>query len=67
MFKVRVVMWGLVCVCHVTAGRQKVNKGDKVVLLKRNSCVCPLMTPDTRYLLMLHPPKRFKDVEGNQV
>ncbi|PVD21662.1 hypothetical protein C0Q70_17461 [Pomacea canaliculata] len=67
VFKVRVVMWGLVCVCHVTAGRQKVNKGDKVVLLKRNSCVCPLMKPDTRYLLMLHPPKRFKDVEGNQV
>nr|KAG5700006.1 hypothetical protein BaRGS_001825 [Batillaria attramentaria] len=49
------------------AGRQQVAAGDKVVLLKRASCVCPRVRVGASYLLMMQAPKRFKDVDGNQV
>lgn len=49
------------------AGVHQVAPGDKVVLLKRDSCLCPRVKVGGSYLLMMQPPKRFKDVEGNQV
>lgn len=51
----------------LTAGRHQVSPGDKVVLLKRDSCICPRVKVGASYLLMLQQPKRFKDVDGNQV
>nr|AVP12644.1 complement C3-like protein 1 [Littorina littorea] len=48
-------------------GKLQVSVGDKVVLLKRDSCICPRVQVGKSYLLLLQLPKKFKDVEGNQV
>ena len=49
------------------AGKLQLAAGDKVVLLKRDSCICPRVQVGSSYLLLLQQPKKFKDVEGNQV
>lgn len=48
-------------------GKQQLNEGDKLILLKRDSCLCPRVKVGSSYLLLLPQPKRFKDVEGNHV
>ncbi|KAL8600817.1 hypothetical protein ACOMHN_056475 [Nucella lapillus] len=48
-------------------GKQQLNDGDKVLLLKRDSCICPRVKVGSSYLLLLQQPKRFKDVDGNHV
>ncbi|GFN92957.1 hypothetical protein PoB_001946300 [Plakobranchus ocellatus] len=48
-------------------GHHQLKPGDKVILLKRASCFCPRVTPGESYLMMLSQPKRFRDINGNQI
>lgn len=56
-------------ITHVNAqkGAHELKPGDKVILLKRSSCFCPRLTPGETYLMMLTPPKRFRDANGNLI
>ncbi|XP_067661748.1 complement C3-like [Haliotis asinina] len=48
-------------------GPRRVEPRTKVILLKRASCSCPGLEKDKVYVMMLREPKKFVDVEGNEV
>ncbi|ESO83810.1 hypothetical protein LOTGIDRAFT_169046 [Lottia gigantea] len=48
-------------------GMLKLQQKDKLILLKRSSCMCPYFTVGKIYTLMARDPKRFRDNDGNLV
>ncbi|RUS87187.1 hypothetical protein EGW08_005027 [Elysia chlorotica] len=58
---------GEVVKVNAQKGHYQLKPGDKVILLKRASCICPRLAPQETYLMMLTPPKRFRDANGNLI
>ncbi|XP_050403081.1 venom factor [Patella vulgata] len=50
-----------------SSGAIEIKSKDKMILLKRSSCMCPSVEVNKNYIFMAGIPKRFRDDEDNLV